>query len=107
MQMPRFAFGKRKSTASSDNDPATPSFRVLDRSEVAAEANGKAFHGGANLSAKRQTFPRTTVSDVSLEDNIFAEYKPNYRYVVILGFSISFPFRPTAASCVRDLFKKA
>ncbi|ROV97592.1 hypothetical protein VSDG_04559 [Cytospora chrysosperma] len=78
--MPRFAFGKRKSTASSDNDLAPPSFRVLDRSEVVAEANGKSFHGGANLSAKRQTLPRATVSDISLvEDNIFAEYKPNYR----------------------------
>ncbi|ROW11372.1 hypothetical protein VMCG_01060 [Cytospora schulzeri] len=78
--MPRFAFGKRKSTASSDNDlTTTPSFRVLDRSEVVTEANGKSFHGGANLSAKRQTFPRTTVSDISLEDNIFAEYKPNHR----------------------------
>lgn len=93
--MPRFAFGKRKSTASSDNDLAPPSFRVLDRSEVVAEANGKSFHGGANLSAKRQTLPRATVSDISLvEDNIFAEYKPNYRYVLFLRL----PFQSNAVS---------
>ncbi|KAK7739921.1 hypothetical protein SLS53_005514 [Cytospora paraplurivora] len=78
--MPRFAFGKRKSTAGIENDLATPSFRVLDRSEVVTEdPHGRTFAGGANLSAKTHTLPRTTVSSISLEDNIFAEYKPTYR----------------------------
>lgn len=78
--MPRFAFGKRKSTAESENDIAAPSFRVLDRSEV-AEGNGKSFDGGVRLSAKTHTLPKTTVSDISVEDNIFADYKPKNRYV--------------------------
>ncbi|KUI66594.1 hypothetical protein VM1G_01785 [Cytospora mali] len=77
MHMARFSFGKRKSTAGIDNDLTTPSFRVLDRSEVLAE--GKSFHGGASLSAKTHSLPRTTVSDINLEDNVFAEFKPNYR----------------------------
>lgn len=78
--MPRFAFGKRKSTAESENDIAAPSFRVLDRSEV-AEGNGKSFDGGVRLSAKTHTLPKTTVSDISVEDNIFADFKPKNRYV--------------------------
>lgn len=78
--MPRFAFGKRKSTAESENDIAAPSFRVLDRSEV-AEGNGKSFDGGVRLSAKTHTLPKTTVSDISVDDNIFADYKPKNRYV--------------------------
>lgn len=90
MHMPRFAFGKRKSVADGE-DAATPSFRVLDRSEV-VEAGGSgsggrnvesAFDGGARLSAKTHILPRTTVSDVPLEDNIFADLKPHTnRYVV-------------------------
>jgi hypothetical protein len=84
--MPRFAFGKRKSTAESENDIAAPSFRVLDRSEV-AEGNGKSFDGGVRLSAKTHTLPKTTVSDISVEDNIFADFKPKNRYV---SFFISF-----------------
>ncbi|KAH8788738.1 hypothetical protein F5883DRAFT_399047 [Diaporthe sp. PMI_573] len=76
--MPRFAFGKRKSTAESENDIAAPSFRVLDRSEV-AEGNGKSFDGGVRLSAKTHTLPKTTVSDISVEDNIFADFKPKNR----------------------------
>lgn len=100
--MPRFAFGKRKSTAGSERDLAAPSFRVLDRSEVLAESNGKSFHGGANLSAKTHSLPRTTVSDISLADNIFADYKPNYRYVVFFAF-LRLPFQlKKCSSCARD-----
>lgn len=84
--MPRFAFGKRKSTAESENDIAPPSFRVLDRSEV-AEGNGKSFDGGVRLSAKTHTLPKTTVSDISVEDNIFADYKPKNRYVFLSLFT--------------------
>lgn len=80
--MPRFAFGKRKSTAESENDIAAPSFRVLDRSEV-AEGNGKSFDGGVRLSAKTHTLPKTTVSDLMVDDNIFADFKPKNRYVFI------------------------
>ncbi|KAJ4394412.1 hypothetical protein N0V93_003629 [Gnomoniopsis smithogilvyi] len=74
--MPRFAFGKRRSTAEGDNEAAPPSFRVLDRSEV-NEGNGKSFDGGVRLSAKQHTLPRTTVSDLTYEDDLFADYKPN------------------------------
>lgn len=73
--MPRFAFGKRKSAADVDHDVATPSFRVLERSEV-VDGNGKSFDGGARFAVKSQALPRTTVSDLSYEDNIFADYKP-------------------------------
>lgn len=87
--MPRFAFGKRRSTAEGDNEAAIPSFRVLDRSEV-NEGNGKSFDGGVRLSAKQQTLPRTTVSDLTYEDDLFADYKPNAnRYVPI---SFQWPF---------------
>lgn len=83
MHMPRFAFGKRKSTAGAEAELAAPSFRVLDRSAVLAEGNGKSFDGGASLSAKTHTLPRTTVADISIDDNIFADYRPNYRYVLL------------------------
>ncbi|CAN8098776.1 unnamed protein product [Discula destructiva] len=73
--MPRFAFGKRKSTAEGDNDVAPPSFRVLDRSEV-NDGNGKSFDGGARLSLK-QGLQRATISDLSYEDDLFADFKPN------------------------------
>lgn len=73
--MPRFAFGKRKSTADVENDAPAPSFRVLERSEV-VDGNGKSFDGGARFAIKTQTLPKTTVSDLSYEDNIFANYKP-------------------------------
>lgn len=82
--MPRFAFGKRKSAIEGENDAATPSFRVLDRTEVADGNVGRSFDGGARLSAKTHVLPRTTVADVSsYDDNIFSEFKPNtHRYVV-------------------------
>lgn len=79
--MPRFAFGKRKSTAEGENDTATPSFRVLERSEV-SDGNNKSFDGAARFSAKPNALAKTTVSDVSYEDNIFADFKPTTnRYV--------------------------
>lgn len=79
--MPRFAFGKRKSAADVENDTPAPSFRVLERSEV-VDGNGKSFDGGARFAVKTQTLPRTTVSDLSYEDNIFANFKPaTNRYV--------------------------
>lgn len=84
--MPRFAFGKRKSAAEGDNDVAAPSFRVLDRSELTENNVGKSFDGGARLSAKTQILPTTTVSDVSYEDNIFADFKPNTNRYVVLCF---------------------
>lgn len=85
IHMPRFAFGKRRSTAEGDNEVAAPSFRVLDRSEV-SEGNGKNFDGGARLSAKTQTLPRTTVSDLTYEDDLFADYKPNTNRYVLVSF---------------------
>lgn len=87
--MPRFAFGKRRSTAEGDNEPAPPSFRVLDRSEV-IEGNGKAFDGGARLSAKHQALPRTTQSDLTYEDDLFADFKPTTNRYVLISFQWSF-----------------
>ncbi|GAB1311200.1 hypothetical protein MFIFM68171_01410 [Madurella fahalii] len=78
--MPRFsvAFTRRKSTADAiDNAAATgPSFRVLDRSEV---LGSKAFDGGVKLATTTTTraLHRPTRSDVTAEDNIFADLKPN------------------------------
>lgn len=78
--MPRFsAFGRRKSTADSLDAAAladaSPSFRVLERSEV---TNGKSFDGGARLAAKIPVSTRTTAVDVAqLDDNIFADMKIN------------------------------
>jgi hypothetical protein len=75
--MPRFsvAFGRRKSTADTlDNDViAEPSFRVLERSEVSP---GKSFDGGASYAAKSHTSAKHSVSDIKVEDNLFAELKP-------------------------------
>ncbi|EGS23354.1 uncharacterized protein CTHT_0010220 [Thermochaetoides thermophila DSM 1495] len=73
--MPRFSvtFGRRKSTADNlDNAPVTPSFRVLERSEV---AGAKQVDGG--VKPVNQGFHRPTGSDVTFEDNIFADLKPN------------------------------
>lgn len=76
--MPRFsvAFGRRKSPANDlGNDViAGPSFRVLDRSEVAP---GKSFDGGARLAAKSHAYAKHSVSDIRVEeDNLFADLKP-------------------------------
>jgi len=77
--MPRFsvAFGRRKSTADNlDNDViAEPSFRVLDRSEVAPPP-GKSFDGGASYAAKTHAYAKHSVSDIRVEDNLFADLKP-------------------------------
>ena len=76
--MPRFpvAFGKRKSTANilEDVPVAGPSFRVLDRTEL---ASGKSFDGGARLAAKTQHLPQASVSSIYVEDNIFAGLNTN------------------------------
>ncbi|KAL1836939.1 hypothetical protein VTJ49DRAFT_4452 [Mycothermus thermophilus] len=72
--MPRFSvnFGRRKSTADNlENATVAPSFRVLERSEVVAS---KQFEGGVKVAAVSH---RSTGSDVSVEDNIFADLKPN------------------------------
>lgn len=85
--MPRFAFGKRKSAAEGENDVAPPSFRVLDRSEVVDGSNAaKSFDGGARLSAKTHVMPKTTVADVSYDDNIFADLKSNTNRYVLSSF---------------------
>ena len=80
--MPRFpvAFGRRKSTAETlDNAPvAEPSFRVMERSEV---AGGKSPNGAVRsvTNTKPHALPRTRVADMHVEDNIFADFKsPRY-----------------------------
>lgn len=83
--MPRFsvAFGRRKSTADNlENEAiAEPSFRVLERTQV---ASGKSFDGGARfITGKTHTFPKHSVSDIRVEDNLFADLKTN-RYVAPL-----------------------
>lgn len=77
--MPRFPVTfRRKSTAEDPNGPiAEPSFRVLERSEL---STGKSFDGGARLAKMTAVAPRTNVSDVAMEDNLFAGLKNN-RYV--------------------------
>ena len=83
--MPRFslALGRRKSTADNlDNDViAEPSFRVLDRAEIAPP--GKSFDGGAAfVAAKSHSYSKHSVSDIKGEDNMFADLKPHTnRYV--------------------------
>lgn len=79
--MPRFsvAFGRRKSTADNLENAAVtgPSFRVLERTEVVGP---KTFDGGARLTTTTHSFHRSTDSNVTVDDNIFADLKPN-RYV--------------------------
>lgn len=87
--MGRFAFGKRRSAAESENDIAAPSFRVLERTDVSDGAN---FDGGARLSKKTHAMPQTSLSEISLEDNIFAELKPNTNRYVLASFFLSFLF---------------
>ncbi|KAL2141581.1 hypothetical protein VTI28DRAFT_2183 [Corynascus sepedonium] len=76
--MPRFsvAFGRRKSTADNlDNVAVTgSSFRVLERTEVVGT---KPFDGGARLTATSNSFHRSTGSDGTVDDNIFADLKSN------------------------------
>lgn len=76
--MPRFsvAFGRRKSTADNlEHAAATgPSFRVLERSEV---IGSKPFDGGVKLTAMTHSLHKSTGSDVTVDDNIFADLKSN------------------------------
>ncbi|KAK0737697.1 hypothetical protein B0T21DRAFT_170617 [Apiosordaria backusii] len=75
--MPRFpAFVKRKSTADSlENVTVTgPSFRVLERTEVSGV---KSFDGGVRLTGKPHAMHRSTASEITVDDNIFADLKSN------------------------------
>ncbi|KAH6625955.1 hypothetical protein B0J18DRAFT_408344 [Chaetomium sp. MPI-SDFR-AT-0129] len=76
--MPRFsvAFGRRKSTADNLENAAVtgPSFRVLERTEVVGP---KTFDGGAGLTTTTHSIHRSTDSNVTVDDNIFADLKPN------------------------------
>ncbi|RYP55395.1 hypothetical protein DL769_010200 [Monosporascus sp. CRB-8-3] len=70
--MPRFPVTfRRKSTATAE-DPngaiAGPSFRVLDRSEGPV----KTFDGGARMARASAHKPKTSTSDIAVEDNLFA-----------------------------------
>lgn len=97
--MPRFAFGKRRSTFEGDNEVPPPSFRVLDRSEV-NDGLGKMFDGGARLHTKQQGLPRSAVTDLTYEDDLFADFKPNTtnRYVV---FAVLIPVDSSGCPGVR------
>ncbi|KAK2068706.1 hypothetical protein P8C59_003334 [Phyllachora maydis] len=68
-------FGRRRSTAGSLENVASaePSFRVLDRTDIA----DKSFDGGTRLSAKTRHMPTTGVPDMDEKDNIFADLKTN------------------------------
>lgn len=78
--MPRFPVTfRRRSTAQDDTNGAVaePSFRVLDR----ADTNMKSFDGGARMAAKAAHYrPKTSASEVAMEDNLFAGLTHN-RYV--------------------------
>lgn len=56
------------------NGPVEPSFRVLERNDTAP---GKSFDGGMRMTKAGGPMPRTTLQDVSLDDNIFADNKNN------------------------------
>ncbi|KAK4155367.1 hypothetical protein C8A00DRAFT_13605 [Chaetomidium leptoderma] len=76
--MPRFsvAFGRRRSTADNSENAAVtgPSFRVLERTEV---VGSKPFDGGVRLAAVTHSLHKSTGSDVTVDDNIFADVKSN------------------------------
>ncbi|KAJ4295776.1 hypothetical protein N0V88_004478 [Collariella sp. IMI 366227] len=76
--MPRFsvAFGRRKSSADNiDHAAATgPSFRVLERTEV---VGAKPFDGGARFAHMNHSNHKSSPSDATAEDNIFADLKSN------------------------------
>lgn len=74
--MPRFPVNfRRKSQVTEDHDaPVESSFRVLERTEVGA---GKSFDGGARLMKATGGIPKTTLSEITTEDNIFAHMKSN------------------------------
>ncbi|KAG5985222.1 hypothetical protein E4U55_000045 [Claviceps digitariae] len=80
--MPRFsvAFTKRKSASEGlDNVtlPSTdsPSFRVIDRAEL---ANERSFDGGARLQRASKSFPlKPNLLDLGAEENMFADLKVN------------------------------
>ncbi|KAG5926971.1 hypothetical protein E4U42_002749 [Claviceps africana] len=80
--MPRFsvAFTKRKSASDGlDNVPLSssdaPSFRVIDRQEV---ANGRSFDGGARMRRASKSFPpKPSLLDLGAEENMFADLKVN------------------------------
>ncbi|KAI1310411.1 hypothetical protein F5Y03DRAFT_382672 [Xylaria venustula] len=70
--MPRFPVNfRRKSTAADDQNGsvAEPSFRVLERPN---SGNVKNFDGGVRLSRTAGGATKSTVHDISMEDNLFA-----------------------------------
>lgn len=90
--MPRFSvpFGRRKSNADNlENEAITgPSFRVLERTEVAP---GKSFDGGARYAAGKShsISSKPIVSDLRVDDSLFADLKTN-RYVLCYFRLLSF-----------------
>ncbi|KAK8055380.1 hypothetical protein PG993_000607 [Apiospora rasikravindrae] len=74
--MPRFPVNfRRKSQVTEDHDaPVESSFRVLERTEVGP---GKSFDGGARLMKATGAVPKTTLSEITADDNIFANMKSN------------------------------
>lgn len=85
--MPRFsvAFGRRKSSADNLENAAVTgsSFRVLERTEV---VGSKPFDGGMRVAAVTHSIHRSTGSDVTVDDNIFADLKSN-RYVQACSYA--------------------
>ncbi|XP_044714987.1 uncharacterized protein HRG_11620 [Hirsutella rhossiliensis] len=80
--MPRFsvAFSKRKSAADELTPPPAapteqPSFRVIERNDVSA---GRSFDGGARMArASRVVAPQPNLTDLDVEENMFADLKAN------------------------------
>ncbi|CAK7265664.1 hypothetical protein SEPCBS119000_001628 [Sporothrix epigloea] len=79
--MPRFpvAFNRRKSTADNLDNAAVagPSFRVLDRSEVASGSKNFDAASGARRTVKSQSMPNTLMAVEPEDDNIFANISIN------------------------------
>jgi hypothetical protein len=55
------------------NAPVEPSFRVLERNDAGP---GKSFDGGARMRTVGGK-PRTVATELTAEDNIFADLKTN------------------------------
>ncbi|KAI0136414.1 hypothetical protein BJ170DRAFT_589395 [Xylariales sp. AK1849] len=74
--MPRFPVNfRRKSTVTEEqNGPVEPSFRVLERADAGV---GKSFDGGARMMRASGGVPKTTLSELAIEDNLFADMKNN------------------------------
>ncbi|KAH8675523.1 hypothetical protein BX600DRAFT_432095 [Xylariales sp. PMI_506] len=74
--MPRFPknFRRRSTVTEDQNGPVEPSFRVLERVDASA---GKSFDGGVRMAMGAGPRHKSTFSELTTEDNMFADLKTN------------------------------